>query len=421
MFTRRFYSRFSLSLICLVVVPWAIVLAMHLRVLFMPPIPKIDADDHREIAEMVLGLQSLRYRFGAYPPDFTSGDPAKEIKDYLKKKFPKRDHESDLPAYVDELGPENALCFWLDGLHENNKKYPVTGTIPPEAIPMTEKEMEAIILNSDLIKALKKEGETTLWSTRQYIELELTYRKLIEQQHKEMAELQIREPLYPFRPGRVSKKKTYRPSSSLAPLVYFRADNYEKATFKGHSQWGEARPYQADDSTPEDRRFIKPKDFQIINAGRDGRYGTESIRSMDAGMYDAHSDNVVSFSSLPLGMRFRSLEFKKAIHSRRMTIYMALICMALYPFIAAIRWQEDGISILSRSVKQQWEGTEASSYWMRILNREKKTRRANAINRFTTAERERPGRITFDGPSKAEKKGREERQGHPLSQRNRLK
>lgn len=419
---RRLYSGLSLALICLVVVPWSVVVLTHLRVRLMPPIPKINVEDSREMVEIVMGLESLRSRFGSFPPDFTSGNPVDEIDDYLKREFPRRDRQGDMPANVSKLGPEHALSFWLSGMFEDNPMYPLTGRVPDEALPRTEEEIEEIILETDMMKAMAKTvDKDELWRTRQYKQLEATYRRTNEMAYANFEKLKTRKPVHWFVNPRLSKKGTYRPSACFAPLIYFQSKNYETASFRGLPEWGVARPYEAEASTAEDRRFVKPVQFQIINAGRDGRYGTESVRAVDAGFYDDHCDNMVSFSSIPLGMVVRSEELDKAKQVRTMTIYMALVCTFIYPVVAALRWQnDDGIALLALSVKQQWAGSERSPYWSRILRREKSTRRANAIDRFATAERKRVRANRVEPPKFARKKGGKDAVKQILLQRNRL-
>ena len=118
--------RVSLVAMCLVVMPWSVVLFTHLALLWTPDNVPYNARDDREIGSIGNALLVYRNRYGEFPPDFSSGDPKAEIESHLRKVFPLRLAEGDLPSDISSLGPHNALYFWLQGFSADPER-PITG------------------------------------------------------------------------------------------------------------------------------------------------------------------------------------------------------------------------------------------------------------------------------------------------------
>ena len=173
--------------------------------------PAADPRDVAEIENISRALFVYRNRYGEYPPDFSSGDPRTEIETHLRKCFSNRLEEVDLPSDLSQLGPHNALYFWLKGFSSDPEK-PLTG---------------------------KKRGMS---------------------------------PLHDFSITRF-QGDTYYPNSGKAPFVYFCGRQYANAKCKVPG-CGVAYPYIAA-SSGNTRTFENNGSFQILCAGKDGYFGED--------------------------------------------------------------------------------------------------------------------------------------------------
>lgn len=136
--------KISLVAICLIVMPWSVVLTSHLALLFTPGAPQYDTNDFTEIRSLTNALKIYRSRYGEYPPDFSTGDPKVEIAQHLQKAFPGR-LEIDLPGDLTRLGPHNALYFWLQGFSSDRQR-PLTG-INRGTVPLYDFDLRRVIEN----------------------------------------------------------------------------------------------------------------------------------------------------------------------------------------------------------------------------------------------------------------------------------
>ena len=187
--------KISLVAICLIVMPWSIVLTTQLALVFAPGPPPYDSSDFTEIRSLSNALKIYRSRYGEYPPDFSTGDPKAEITRHLQKVFPSRLEELDLPKDLSRLGPHNALFFWLRGF--SDPRTPLTG------------------INRGMV------------------------------------------PHYDFQPRRIQGNQAYYARSGQAPFIYFRSQSYSKAMCKIPGS-GTAFPYLAvnsDDRFEEEPGF----------------------------------------------------------------------------------------------------------------------------------------------------------------------
>ena len=184
---RAHLPRISIAMVFLAIVPWTIVLAAVLRVECIPDTPVSEVGDFQEMQSLTRSLDDYAAKFGEYPPDFTSGNPRQEINEHLRYIFPYRDAQLDIPAFVDDLGPDNALAFWLQGLYVNNPRFPLTGKVSRSQRPITDEEIMAEIEGDDFIALLKSQGivwEKGLGDTPAVMELLSSYRNLQKQQQK---------------------------------------------------------------------------------------------------------------------------------------------------------------------------------------------------------------------------------------------
>ena len=154
---------------------------------------------------------------------------------------------------------------------------------------------------------------------------------------------------YNFDRRRLAANGEFSTNSSPAPLVYFRSDQYDKASVEDAKGWDGVSPYQSIDSSRDRRRYMAGTTFQVINAGRDGLYGMTAIRAVDAHLHDAHCDNLTNFLAVPLGQEQRLRQRKLAIQQRNVTPIMAMFCTFLFPIVMGLRSPEDGIAVLSVS------------------------------------------------------------------------
>lgn len=369
--------------------PWCIVVALCIRVAMLPDIVQYDIRDVREMQSIVAALKAHFAIYGNYPPDFSTDDPAKEIHDHLKHKFPLRDHTVDLPKNVESLNPRNALHFWLRGCFLNDPYCPVTGKHNANRTPLTYEEMIAEIESFDSIRIMREQGVPNVESTDEYCKLVDSYTEMISGQKQEFQKASLIEPLFSFEGRRLAKNGEYSTHSSPAPLVYFRSDRYDSAFAEVSKGQDGASPYQSPESSPGKRRYMNEATFQVINAGRDGLYGLTAIRAIDAHKYDAHCDNLTSFLNVPLGQEQRLRQKKLAIQQRNVTPLMAMFCTSLYPIVVALRKPEDGVAVLSRSLRAQWSNTPPSPFWKQILKKQRARKRSSAIDRMKVAHAER--------------------------------
>lgn len=120
--------RFQLNFLtlCFVLIPWTIVVISWIQLRHSPRFPVASRIDLMEIQRLTAALQRYKMKYGEFPPDFTSKHPQQEIDQHLSAIFPSRDCEQDVPILTDELGPENALAFWLSGFSQD-PRFPLTG------------------------------------------------------------------------------------------------------------------------------------------------------------------------------------------------------------------------------------------------------------------------------------------------------
>ncbi len=118
--------RLDLATLTLLVVPWSLVLITIAYVHWLPEPPKYAQADQQELKGMARAVRLLASRCGSYPPDFSTDDPSAEIQKFLRRAFPSRDHQNDVPTDFASLNPANALYFWLRGLYRS-QRYPLTG------------------------------------------------------------------------------------------------------------------------------------------------------------------------------------------------------------------------------------------------------------------------------------------------------
>jgi len=194
--------------------------------------------------------------------------------------------------------------------------------------------------------------------------------------------LRQRKPRYRFKLLRLSPENTYCPRCCDAPYVYFRADSYADAEFAGKRSWGVAKPYRAV-TIGKEAGFLESTRFQIICAGRDGRFGGGSIVAADAVDYEGHADNFTNFSSQPLGNERLTARWKQAVAIRNLSPIVAVVCTLMYPFVLALRQREDGLFELARMMRRQWSSTECSATWKRTLEGQKKQRRVRVLRRMS--------------------------------------
>ena len=377
--------RISIAMTFFVIVPWMIVLATIVRFEFIPEVPPTFVGAVDEMKRLTIALDSYAARYGEYPPDFTSRDPRKEIDEHLTRIFPQRDAQLDTPSFVNELGPDNALEFWLRGLCEDNPKCPLTGKVGADKAPLTNEQIKTKIYASDYIQLLISDGATPgpgLEQSKAYQDLLASYNILQEQQRKDFASLTERVPLFSFRIKRLSQRGAYHLRGCLLPLVYFRSDNYENAEFQGDPEWGVARPYRRELADGRSD-FMAPEQYQIICAGHDENFGTASIAATDAARYSGHLDNLTSFSPEPLGVDVLIEKRRQAKRIRNRSPFVALFCTCmLYPIVMSLRCHQDGIMLLEQETRRQCLAMQHSQSWRRRLARQKQTRRRQALVRM---------------------------------------
>ncbi len=352
--------------------------------MLLPGAPTFDDRDAEEMKQIVAALESHRAKYGEYPPDFSTDDPAREIREHLANAFPLRDHEVDLPGNLDSLNPSNALYFWLRGMCTSNPQFPVTGGRNHLKPPMTIEEAVEEIESLDSIKLMRDKG-VNVEKTNEYQELFRSYEIMIASQMIEHDFKMYRNSLFPFVARKLNRNREYSAWSNSRPLVYFRSDSFTDPPTDTIGNEDIAFPYQSPESSRERVRYMAATTFQIVNAGQDGVYGSSSIRTSDAYLDDAHCDNITSFSFLPLGRTQLAKQRKTAVRQCMVTPLMAIFCTLLYPVAVALRRPEEGVSVLSRSLRAQWSNTKPSAAWKRILDRQRNRKRISAIDRMKVA------------------------------------
>lgn len=384
--------RISISLMLLVIVPWAIVIIASLRIGLLPKIPVSEQSDAAEIRSIARALDDYAAMYGEYPPDFSSGDPRQEIDDHLKKIFPGRDADRDVPAGINELGPDNALAFWLGGFYSSNSKCPLTGKIylglHPKTndevwIEMPTDEVMAEVYDGDSYSFLTSEGIVPVERLNDvdYEDLLSNYADLQGRKNDSLNVLLNRTSLFSFDFARLSKRDAYSPRCGLAPLVYFRADRYATAQFRDRPRWGVAAPYQ---SVSEDGTtgFMRPAGFQIICAGRDSFYGAGSIAIGGAARHQGHADNFTSFALEPLGAQQLLSTHEQVIRARNLSFIAAIICTLAYPVTFVLERRENGLVTLARITTKQVGSMYCSDQWRQRLDNQRRHRRDRALGRL---------------------------------------
>jgi len=388
--------RINISLVLLVVFPWTTVLTMTLRVALLPAIPKFEPQDEGEILALERALEGYAQKYGEYPPDFTSGNPRREIDEHLKEIFPGRDAELDIPACVDDLGPDNALAFWLQGFYNHNTTCPLTGKIylgrHPETneevwVQMSEEEIWAEVYEGDSVAFMTSKGITRggVEDIKVYDNLLFSLKDLREHTPSMLLK---RRPLYAFDRQRLSKRGGYYARCCDAPYVYFRAKSYSAARFDDRTTWGVAKPYQAA-SADGKIRYVRPAGFQLICAGRDSFFGLDSVAVANAVDCQGYADNFTNFAPNPLGIRAMTLKQKQSFKERRFSLMAAAICIFAYPVFLALRCREDGLTALARITRKQADLMGCSESWRRELEVHRHHRRKQTLRRFRTTSTER--------------------------------
>ena len=295
----------------MVLIPWSIVAVTAAHCWLTPDAPSANADDLLEIQALDSALKAYARKCGEYPPDFTSADIKREIDGHLALVFPFRDAKLDA-IDLRELGPHNALTFWLSGF-SNDPQRPLTG----------------------------KGREPPLYHPAR----SLTGKRL-------------RQPFYRFDRDRMAKTGEYSPQACQAPYVYFCHRTYEFGEYSGKFWWGTARPYLSKSKgNNASKSFVQPKGYQIIAAGHDGVFGNEQIAAAEAPHDVYHADNLTNFCQQALG---ESLGFQPRFVKRRvlrqrarLSTMIAIVCLVAYPVVAHQLRRRSGISELRQLVAQQ--------------------------------------------------------------------
>lgn len=378
--------RVSMALTFLVILPWSIVIVADYYEATLDRPPDYDWGDVQRLAAIARAMDAYRSRYGSYPPDFTTGDPRREIDEHLASIFPQRDRERDIPPRVDQLGPDRALVFWLRGFYEDNSAFPLTGKIllgehpETEAAVLLEPREHAIlaeVYDGDAGELIIDIGRTgTLAGPRE---------KLL-QEHPELKGVLDttwqRRSFYRFLPGRISNQGTCRLNCTAVPLVYFNAAHYGHASFTGNPAWGVARPYHMTASATTST-FVAPNRFQIICAGADGYFGSDAS-VVATNHLDGHADNLTSFGDKPVGWAKQNGQRVRAVLLRKWSPFVAILCSLIYPMVALMRVDEDGLLLLSQLVKHQITAVDCSESWRQQLAAQKRSHRVHALRRFTT-------------------------------------
>lgn len=311
--------RISLVAICLLVMPWSVVLTSHIALRSTPKQALYDGNDLIEIGSLSNALRIYRDRYREYPPDFSTGDPKTEIEQHLKKAFPNRLAAVDLPQDTSGLGPHNALHFWLRGF-----------SVDPER-PLTGPERGTF-------------------------------------------------PLYKFNWNRL-KGEVYYSRAGKAPFVYFRSNTYATAQCDVPG-CGTAYPYLSSDSSRDHAIFEEGRRFQIISAGVDGNFGSGQVTS-GATIFGGHADNLTNFKDGPLGDASIEQRRAHLTRTRNLSLLAAVVCLAAYPCVVLLQRRADGVQELRKLVSRQASEKPLTSRWKGILTAHRKRHKSEAIRRMS--------------------------------------
>ncbi|MCA9264749.1 MAG: hypothetical protein KDA60_12905 [Planctomycetales bacterium] len=343
----------------------------------------MELDDVHEVESLTLALERYRVRYGEYPPDFTTGDPVQEINDHLAKIFPERRADRDIPVNVDELGPHNALGFWLNGFYDGNPWCPLTGRVYIGRHPKTDDEMW---VDAQPIAAIVQEGENS-WlmsveGARREIDADIDSERELEQRLDILDQLRgDRIPIVDLDPSRRLSNGSYRPLCTKTPYVYFRSDRYATASYAGHVGAGVASPYLSDSQT-QSGTYTAPTTFQVLAAGRDGVYGDQQISASQAASFHGQADNFTSFSPELLGRHELTQRLQLARWIRKVSLTVAIACTFVFAIIAQLGWRPEGLDSLRLITSRQIGMMGSSSQWLSIRKVERTKRRDRAIKRL---------------------------------------
>ena len=379
---RSWRIQISTSLAFLIILPWTITISSCIRVQKWPPFPRGSARDSGQIRRIAAALTAYKHRFGEYPPDFTTGNPRREINEHLKNIFPLRDSEADLPRSLDHLGPHNALTFWLTGFYEDNPEFPLTGFIPLDKVPMTDDEVLAMTYADPYISLLVSKNTENVESTEAFQNICRQNEDLQAQQKAEhKARSTLSKALFNFS-NRVAKNGEYRLSCSNAPLIYFRGDNYSNAAYQS-PQWGSAYPYFAN----SDRSTYAAADhFQLICTGYDSQFGDRAIAADQAHIFETHADNLTNFSPLPLAHKQMEINRRRAIMTKNVSPIAALACTCiLLPLALMLRKEEETGVLLRRQLRRHLQGRNSPA-WDLELSTQRQRHRQRALERISRSQ-----------------------------------
>ena len=285
--------RFQLNFltVCFVILPWSIVVICWIQLRNSPRFPVASQVDLIEIQRLSDAIRRYKAQYGEYPPDFTSTNPQQEIDLHLAKIFPSRDRAIDVPILTGNLGPQNALSFWLSGFSKDTR-FPLTGS-----------------------------------GRRQ-------------------------RALFNFENRRLLLGNLYVPRSSKLPYVYFRSQSYSKASFApANRRSGVARPYYSS-SGGNSKSFIDG--FQIIAAGADNHFGDADIPVEDAHLSLQHSDNLTSFCRNAIGKEGVTQERTKRRRNLVASIPVAVVCFFLNLIFRGLRSRVSGLNELRRVISCEY-------------------------------------------------------------------
>lgn len=317
--------RFGVLAIGLLILPWSLVGLSTVRYWHSLQAPTADSFDLNEILNLAAAVEAYAIEHGEYPPDFSSGNPRSEIDQHLARIFPNRDAKADRPLFIGQLGPHNALHFWLRGFTDDSQ-LPLTG-------------------------------------------------------------VSRRNPRYAFVPARLSLKNEYSPRSCRAPYVYFRSKTYGSAHFQGRQAWGMATPYLAQRQhqvkSYSGQAFVEPNGFQIIAAGKDGVFETGQIAFIDAATTSGHADNIASFyRDGPLALEQLAKRQSQCRRSARNSVAVAFVCLVLYSLLLHLRNRVNGLDDLRQLVARQARSEMLSDAWHARIIKQRQSRRQRTIDRM---------------------------------------
>ncbi|MEM8681298.1 MAG: hypothetical protein AAGF97_18280 [Planctomycetota bacterium] len=386
--------RISLTLMLLIVVPWTIVLSAWIAFATLPPPPTTLAKDAIEMEALGYALRQYRQRYGAFPPDFTSGNPRQEIDDHLRNIFPARDTERDVPPNVDSLGPDQALAFWLRGFCNDNIRFPLTGQVSFGTHPQTGDE---ILVNADAVQVEAEvydasEGDELMMRHSMsrliptaVIEDPVLWRS-VRRLLPRLDELGQRTEFHRFGVAQQLGDFRYRLRCGETPLVYFRADRYHRAVHRAKPPWGTAVPYQR--MTAREITFVEPNEFQIICAGADAYFGSPQGAFLEV-YQPGHADNLISGLPMPVGARPLQNRYLEARWLLRLSPLVAILCSCAYPLFLLLRDPGSHLNRLGTLIRRQSTEIELSPAWQDRLQAQHARHRADALTRLRREEEKR--------------------------------